>query len=128
MRPVERLIDVFTTGESTGEVLSEKILTILAKVGLQLHWLIGQSYDGAGNVRGKNVGLQAKIQEVAPKATYIWCQAHRLNLVVESVLKCCIEICNTLGVLQELYNFFIGHKRHDVFMKMQKKKNDIKKH
>ena len=52
MRPVERLIDVFTTGESTGEVLSGKILTILAKVGLQLHWLIGQSYDGAGNVRG----------------------------------------------------------------------------
>jgi hypothetical protein len=119
VRPVERLIEVFTTAETSGEVLSNKILESLARVGLELQWLVGQSYDGASNVRGKQSGLQARIQEVAPKAMYVWCQAHRLNLVVESLLHGCTDICNTLGLLQELYNFFLGHKRHGVFMKLQ---------
>jgi hypothetical protein len=100
-------------------VLSERILSILQEKQVSLQWLIGQSYDGAGNVRGKYTGLKTLVLEKAPKAMYIWCSAHRLNLVVETVLKCCPDICNALGVLQELYVFFTGHKRHSVLIEMQ---------
>ena len=77
-------------------------------------------YDGAGNVIGKHSGLQSRIQQKADKALYVWCHAHRLNLVVESVLSSSTEICGALGVLQELYKFFASYKRHDVLMKAQR--------
>ena len=57
---------------------------------------------------GKNSGLQAKLRELSKKALYIWCLAHRLNLLVEGVLKCSPQVTATISLLQELYNFFNG--------------------
>lgn len=45
-------------------------------------YLIGQAYDGASNMRGEYNGLQSIIKAENPSAVYIWCWAHRLNLVV----------------------------------------------
>jgi len=81
--------------------------------------IIGQSYDGAGNMSGKYSGLRTKIQQVQSKALNVWCKAHRLNFVIEATVCCCTEIRNAVGLLQELHNFFIGHKRNAVLMKMQ---------
>ena len=117
---MERLTEVFTTGDSSGEALCNKLLSTFAVLNLDLQWIVGQSYDGAGNVRGKYSGLKTKLLEVAKKALYIWCQAHRLNLVIEAVLASATQISGTLGLLQELYNFFNGYKRHAVFVAKQK--------
>ena len=69
---------------------------------MPLSSLVGQSYDGTGNVRGKYGGLKSLIFAKAPRAMYICCSAHRLNLVVEAVLKCCPDIpgmqCNSRAV------------------------------
>jgi len=118
-RPVERTIGVFTTGETDGETLSKKILSQLSQYGVLTESIIGQSYDGAGNMSGKYTGLKTRIQQVQPKALYIWCKAHRLNLVIEATVCCCPEIRNAVGILQELHNFFNGHKRNAVLKKMQ---------
>jgi len=45
--------------------------------------------------------------------------AHRLNLVMNGVMRCCTEIRNTLGLLEELHTFMNGHRRHDVFQRSQ---------
>jgi hypothetical protein len=113
-------LNVFTTGDTTGQGLCDSVVECLTEAGLVTVWIIGQSYDGASNVSVKHNGLRTKITAMSPRAIYIWCHAHRLNLVVESVLGCCTEICGTLGLLQELYNFFLGHKRHAVLLNMQK--------
>ena len=60
-RPVERLIDVFTSGSSSGAYLCETILSSLLKSGIDVQWVVGQGYDGAGNVRGKCAGLKTRI-------------------------------------------------------------------
>ena len=57
---------------------------------------------------GKYSGLQAKLRELSKKALYIWFQAHRLNLLVEGVLKSSPHITATINLLQEQYNFFNG--------------------
>ena len=124
LRPVERLIDIFTTGDTSGENLSAKIIGILDSKKVPMSWLVGQSYDCAGNVRGECSGLKSLILAKAPRAMYIWCSSHRLNLVVEAVLKCCPDICNVLGIIQELHNFFTGHRRHSVLVQMQKDVED----
>lgn len=128
LRPVERLIDIFTTGDTSGENLSNTIVGILDKKKVQLSWLVSQSYDGAGNVSGRYTGLKTLILAKAPRALYIWCSAHRLNLVVEAVLKCSSDVSNVLGIVQELYNFFLGHKRHSILVKMQEDAEPKNKH
>lgn len=105
-RPVERLVGVFTTGSTSGRTLCDKILQHLSLISLPMSHIIGQSYDGAGNMAGKYKGLQAQIQAIQPKALYVWCTAHRLNLVVEAVVGCFTPVINAIGILQELYNFF----------------------
>ena len=46
--------------------------------------------------------------------------SHRLNLVIEDVLTCCVAVTNAIGILQELYTFFGTHKRHEILVTMQK--------
>lgn len=77
------------------------------------------TYDGASNVRGQYSGLQSRMREKAEMALYVWCHAHRLNLVIESVLSCSTEISVTLGLLQELYKFFSTYKRHAALVEAQ---------
>ena len=116
---IERLLEVFTTGETSGAVLTDHVLADLQRLNVDLEWIVGQCYDGAGNMRGKFSGMATHIQARCQKAVYIWCHAHRLNLVVNAVAVCSPDIRNTLGLLEELYVFMTGHKRNDVFRTAQ---------
>ena len=118
-QPAERLINVFCSGDSSGARLCELILDSLRASSIHIEWVVEQGYDGAGNVRGKYKGLKTKIQEIKPKALYIWCHGHRFNLAMEATVSCCPEIRNALGLLEELYVFFSGHKRNSIFLDAQ---------
>ena len=54
----------------------------MKKLGLDLHNLRGQGYDGAGNMAGHTKGVAAHILEQYPKACYVHCGTHALNLCV----------------------------------------------
>uniref|UniRef100_H3AME4 Uncharacterized protein n=1 Tax=Latimeria chalumnae TaxID=7897 RepID=H3AME4_LATCH len=54
----------------------------------------GQCYDGAANVAGHRCGLQALVQEEEPRAVFVHCLAHTLNLVVQDVAQS-IGMCRT---------------------------------
>lgn len=116
---VERLFDVFTTGDTTAENLENKIAACLENGHLKFDWLISQSYDGASNMRGAINGLQARMTKRSPKALYTWCYAHRMNLVIEGMIASCTPLRSAIGLLEELYVFFGGHRRHEVFMESQ---------
>ena len=118
-RPVERLVDVFTGGDSSGKQLCMEVTESLNAIDVDIQCVVGQGYDGAGNVRGKCQGLRTKIQEINPRAVYIWCHGHRFNLVIEVTAACCTEVRNALGLLEELYVFFSGHKRNSIFLEAQ---------
>ncbi|CAK9293650.1 unnamed protein product [Gordionus sp. m RMFG-2023] len=121
--PVERIIHVFTTSETTGENIKKHVFSKFNDLGLPLDYLVGQSMDGAGNMRGVYKGMQALILKEAPKAFDIWCHAHRLNLVVAHVCGCKIEMKKAMGILDELYNFMNGVRRQGVFVKYQMRKS-----
>lgn len=119
---VERLLEVFTTGETSGVVLRDEVLGVLRRVGFETEWIVGQCYDGAGNMRGKYSGLATLIQKDCSKAVYIWCHAHRLNLVMNAVMSCSSQVKNTLGILEELHSFMNGHKRNAIFQATQEER------
>ena len=103
---------MFTTGGSTGKGLRDRVFPIFEQLELQFDWIIGQSYDGASNMSGRYSGLQPKLCELSKTALFIWCYAHRLNLLVEGLLKSSPHITGTLTLLQELLNFFSGYRRN----------------
>lgn len=92
---------------------------------LNLNWkedLIGQSYEGAANMRGEYQGLKTHIQNTNQQAMYIWCHAHRLNLVVKNVVSCSTYAVDLFGYIESLYAFiWCSKKRVALFRKYQEK-------
>jgi hypothetical protein len=91
LHPVERLLEVLTSGETSGAALKQEVLAVLQQLKFDMAWIIVQCYDGAGNMRGRYAGLATLIQNDCNKAVYIWCNAHRLNLVMNAVM-CSYEV------------------------------------
>lgn len=46
--------------------------------------MYGQGYDGAANMAGRFKGTQTVVRETYPKALYVHCAAHSLNLAVSA--------------------------------------------
>ena len=109
---------------TTGEAVSNLITNALRKYGLDLRYLCGQGYDGAGNMAGKYQGAAAIIQQVYPMALYFHCAAHALNLCV--VAACSVQsIRNMHGTLQEISIFYNSSPKRQGELEIQiKSKTD----
>lgn len=73
--------------------------------------MVGQGYDGAGNMSGKRRGVQARIQQQIPNAVYTHCRAHCLNL---AIVHACSEtfVKNMIGTVQTVaFAFNYSSKR-----------------
>ncbi|KAL4122582.1 hypothetical protein QTP88_014884 [Uroleucon formosanum] len=97
--------------DTTFDVSQKEDGTVCERL-VDLHWranLVGQSYDGAASMKGSYNGLQSLVKKENPCAVYVWCWAHRFNLVVVDAVSCCIEARDLFGYLETLYDF-IGSK------------------
>ncbi len=101
--------------------LTERIINVLEHHGLEYKEnLVGQAYDGASVMRGKNTGVQARLKELANKAFYVHCNAHCLNLVLVDTVKIIPEVESFFEVVQKLYHFMSGSYVHPKWVNMQK--------
>ena len=89
----------------TGEAIAENILSQLSVWQLPTSLLRGQSYDGAEAMSGSVRGAAARISTKYPKALYVHCAAHRLNLCI---MKCCNnhEVSNIMETVSSVARFF----------------------
>ena len=121
----ERLLAVRESPCTTGRALSELFQDVCKNNGLD--WesdLVGQSHDGASNMRGEYEGLQALIREINPRATYVWCWAHRLNLIIVSAVGSSVDAVDLFGNLEKLFAFINKSKvRVHMFSENQTKGN-----
>lgn len=67
---------------------------------MDCQYLIGQGYDKTSNMSGKRRDVQSYVQTQFPKAVYVHCAAHSLNLAASDVQ----QIRNCLGVIEKMYN------------------------
>uniref|UniRef100_A0A8C5RFU2 52 kDa repressor of the inhibitor of the protein kinase-like n=1 Tax=Laticauda laticaudata TaxID=8630 RepID=A0A8C5RFU2_LATLA len=89
---------------------AETIIEECTKYGLNLEKLCGQGYDGCSKLAGREGGVQAKIKSRYPKATFVHCAAHTLNLVVND-LNTVTEIRNAVGTIRAILCFFLENLR-----------------
>lgn len=108
-------INVFVkTGLGLSDVLKEE----LRSVGLDLFDLRGQGYDNGANFKGKNIGVQKLISEEFPRAYFVPCSSHSLNLVVNDAAAATGSFVSFFAFVQHIYVFLSGStNRWDVLKK-----------
>ena len=104
MEIYEDFLGLYDTGNTTAEVLTTIIKDVLCRCGLDLLDCRGQTYHGASNMRGRISGVQARNSSEYPKAVFIHCFCHSLNLAIQDSCKGIPCIRNALNTIQELSN------------------------
>lgn len=87
----------------SAESIVNVILSVCNTLNLDMSKVIGQGYDGCSTFSGHITGVHTRFQQLYPKAVYVHCSAHKLNLVLSSSLNIpCIRNC--LGTVKEVSN------------------------
>ncbi|XP_039304893.1 zinc finger MYM-type protein 1-like [Solenopsis invicta] len=96
----------YDTKNTKSETIYALVKHVFAECGLDMKKLRGQCYDGASNVSGKISGLQTHICKEEPRAVFVHCNAHRLNLVVQDA-RCyyCQKLCWSQVGIKDLITF-----------------------
>jgi hypothetical protein len=82
-----------------GAAICDIIVRFLTDLGLYINKIRAQCYDGAANMAGKYSGVQARILQLNPEASYVHCKAHSLNLALIHSSKDVQEIIFSLIIL-----------------------------
>ena len=78
----EEFLGFSSLNAMNAEAISKAILNKTEEYGLDMQKLIGQGYDGCSTMAGEVSGIQKRIRELYPKAYFMHCASHRLNLVI----------------------------------------------
>src|SRR5688572_14987089 len=87
-RCIKRSPEFYETPTTTASTIFEITNDVLTRFELQLLNYRGQCYDGGSNMSGKVTALQKKICDVQPKALFIHCLNHSLNLSFQDAVSC----------------------------------------
>ena len=78
------------------------------------------AYDGAANMAGHLSGVAARIQQEEPKALFVHCFAHSVNLCLQECGRQSKVIRDALSLVNEVCNFIrLSPKRLSLFERMK---------
>lgn len=87
LNPQECFAGLYETASTTGETVTNAVLDALKRFNLPVSCIRGQCYDGGSNMKGKFRGVQARIRELEPRALYVHCFNHSLNLALQDSVR-----------------------------------------
>lgn len=120
----ELFLGFFETKFTDAATLYSLLTNVLSQFELDLSDCRGQCYDGAANVSGHITGLQKRINNVEPRALYVHCSAHTLNLVVQDSMMTVERSRDFLVLLKSLIVFVRNSpKRQSIFNDLQVENN-----
>ncbi|XP_065658433.1 zinc finger MYM-type protein 1-like [Hydra vulgaris] len=115
----ERLFAVLEVKNSSGKGIYKLLKKYFDDHLINFKNIVGESFDGAANMRGDFNGLHAYIKKENKNSIYIWCYAHILNL-------CICDTCDNkdaiklFGLLNRLSTFFSdSYKRMNAWKEQQ---------
>jgi hypothetical protein len=112
-REVLGLYDI-SSGRTSGD-LFKLLMENFAKFNMK-EKLVAQPYDGAAVMVGELNGLQRKIKDVAPQATFTHCYAHDvLNLVLSKSCNSIRDVRIFFSNLSEFATFFQNPSNGQMF-------------
>jgi len=101
----ESFLGFYANTDQTASGIASQVVEIIESKGLIVDKCRGQGYDGARTMSGIYTGVQKRILALQPKAIYVHCAAHNLNLVINDAVSAVPQIASFFNTLQELYVF-----------------------
>lgn len=83
----ESFLGFFVIEKHGAQDYEELITNILVKLDIDINKCRGQGYDGASVMSGVYSGVQKRIKDKVPTASYVHCCAHNFNLVISDAAK-----------------------------------------
>lgn len=103
----EYFVGFYAANDTTGKGLFKYLIDdLLPTLSLDVQNIRGQGYDNGSNMRGKHIGLQKRILNVNPRAMFVPCAAHSLNLVVNDAANTSGEIFGFLRLFRNYTTLF----------------------
>ncbi|PUZ67153.1 hypothetical protein GQ55_3G410300 [Panicum hallii var. hallii] len=101
------LISIFA--DAVKEHILKRMLSIslyTSNLDLNVDDVRGQGYDNGSNMKGHNKDVQNCLLQINPKALYMPCACHSLNLTLCDMAKSCTKAISFFGVIQRIYALF----------------------
>lgn len=102
----EYFICFIHTSNKSGLNLTEEIKQQLKLMNLDLKNCRGQAYDNGANMIGRKQGVQSRIISENPRAFFVPCTAHSLNLLLGDMASSVPAAMTFFGVIQRIYTIF----------------------
>jgi hypothetical protein len=104
----EYFLGFLVVNDTSGEGLFNVLVESIKSYGLLIDDIRGQGYDNGSNMKGKNKGVQNRLIKVNPRALYMPCACHSLNLTLCDMAKSCGKAVSFFGIVQRIYVLFSG--------------------
>ena len=106
----------FLKVDETSELrLFNELQNVLKSFDLNVNDVRGQGYDNGYNMKGKHQGVQKRFHELNPKALYMSCACHSLNLTLSDMVHSCVKVVSFFGVVQRIYSLFSSFPKDEKF-------------
>ena len=106
------LIGFIEVERTDAKYLVHATKTALLSCGIPLENCRGQAYDGAANMAGHLNGVAVQIKRDDPRALYVHCLAHSVNLCLQECAGQSKPVSDALTLVNDLYNFIQLSPKH----------------
>ena len=111
--PQESFIGLHVVESIQADVLVEVLKDTMVRMNLSINNCRGQCYDGAANMCGSRNGVATQIASEEPRATFVHCYGHALNLAAGDTVKKNKVLRNTLDTTLEISKLLKFSPRRD---------------
>ncbi|CAM4851576.1 unnamed protein product, partial [Rotaria magnacalcarata] len=101
----EDVIGLYQLASQNAEHITEVILDILVRCGLDIKLCRGQGCDGAATMAGHVTDVSSRITNLNSKAYYVHCNAHSLDLALQDVTRDSPFVTSALDITNDIVNF-----------------------